>query len=159
MRKLLLPLAVLLALTACNSQPQTSTEKTPLPDTVSVPEKQNVPATLPTVQLLAEPTTLSMAQLPQMVIGVKVWNRTEKALDPQLHMFQLEVNGAKSMAFSLAASNGTREAKWYDLPAGDSAEFTWPTLALSIFQQPGDYKLQLKTPMGDAEAVLVSLRQ
>lgn len=158
MRKLFLPLAMLLVLTACNSQPQKPVD-TPTPkEAVPESEKHSSPLAPPTVQLQVDPATLTMAQLPEMQIGVKVWNRTEKAFDPQLHMFQLEVNGERSMAFSLAASNGKREAKWFDLPPGDSTDFVWPTLALSIFEQPGDYKLQLKTPLGEAEPVQVTLQ-
>lgn len=159
MRKLMSLLAVLLVLAACNSQPSKPIENTTPSDTVPDSAKHNSTVAPPTLQLLVEPATLTMVELPQMRIGVKVWNRTDQAFDPQLHMFQLEVNGERSKAFSLAASNGKREAKWFDLPAGDSVDYTWPTLALSIFKQPGEYRLQLKTPLGDAEPVQVILRK
>lgn len=108
-------------------------------------------------KLLTSSQGFPASEIEQFELGVRIINHGKEAVEPDAHLFELLVNGASSKAFSLAISNGRREEKWLVLPPGESVEYTWKTMGPSLFTESGEYKLELKTPFGDAEPVLVKV--
>lgn len=94
------------------------------------------------VKLLASPTQLTLAERDKFMVGVEVTNRGKIAVDPQLSTGELTVNGERSMAWSLAIGNGTREPNWTSLPPGQTVGMSWP-LGDALFDKPGAYHLVL----------------
>lgn len=94
------------------------------------------------VKLLASPTQITMAGRDKFMVGIEVTNRGKVAVDPQMATGELTVNGERSMAWSLAIGNGTREPKWSSLPPGETVGMSWP-LGDALFEKPGSYHLVL----------------
>jgi hypothetical protein len=95
-----------------------------------------------TVELYAEPRTISAAHFDDFQIGVNVKNVGQQVVDPQLRMSELRVDGAPSNAWSMAVMNSGQEAKWKALPPGDTATARW-ALAQELFPRPGSYRLEV----------------
>jgi hypothetical protein len=95
-----------------------------------------------TVELSAEPRSLSVARLDDFLIGVTVRNVGQQVVDPQLRLSELRVDGATSHAWSMAVGNSGQEAKWKALPPGETAT-TQFALAQELFPKPGTYKLEI----------------
>ncbi len=94
------------------------------------------------IKLVAEPTTLAMADRASFKVGFEATNRGAAAVDPQLHDAVLTANGARVYAWDLAIQNGPRDASWTGLPPGQSIAMSWP-LGEAMFEQPGTYELVL----------------
>lgn len=95
-----------------------------------------------TVELSAEPRSLSMARLDDFFVGVTVRNVGQQVVDPQLGLSELRVDGAPSHDWSMAVMNSGQETKWKALPPGETASARWP-LAHELFPRPGTYKLEI----------------
>jgi hypothetical protein len=94
------------------------------------------------IKLVAEPTTLAMADRASFQVGFEAQNRGAAAIDPQLHDAVLTANGARVYAWDLAIQNGARDASWTQLPPGQAIAMAWP-LGEAMFEQPGTYELVL----------------
>ena len=95
-----------------------------------------------TVELTAEPQTLSAAHLDDFMVGVTVHNVGQQVVDPQLRLSELRVDGKPSHDWSMAVGNSGQEAKWRALPPGESASAKW-ALARELFPKPGNYNLEI----------------
>ena len=95
------------------------------------------------IKLLASPTTLTMAERKNFMVGFEVVNRGSAAVDPDLYSCGLTVNGQPGFAWDLAIQNGPRDAAWSMLPPGKTATMSWP-LGEALFERPGDYHLVMK---------------
>jgi hypothetical protein len=95
-----------------------------------------------TVELSAEPRSLSVAKLDDFMVGVTVRNVGQQVVDPQLGLSELRVDGVPAQAWSMAVMNSGQEAKWKALPPGETASAQWP-LAHELFPKPGSYKLEI----------------
>lgn len=105
--------------------------------------------------LHVSPTSLRLADIADFEIGFTAINRGHRSQDPHCSQYSLEVNGVPSITFGLAVSNGKREAKWFDLPPGDTVGLTWKTMGASLFPKAGEYALTLKTPFGNTDSTRV----
>ena len=95
-----------------------------------------------TVELTAEPATISAARLDDVLIGFTVRNVGQHVIDPELNLSELQVNGVPSHDWGMALMNSGHETKWAALPPGESVGGKW-ALARELFPHPGDYKLVL----------------
>jgi hypothetical protein len=95
-----------------------------------------------TVELTAEPRSLSIARPDDFLIGVTVRNVGQQVVDPQLRLSELRVDGTPSHDWSMAVMNSGQEARWKALPPGESASARWP-LARELFPGPGTYTLEI----------------
>jgi hypothetical protein len=120
-------LVILGAIAACGRAEPKPTTPSPIMNPLSI-------------KLLASPTRLTMADRAKFSVGVEVTNRGSANVDPNLVSCTLMVNGERSMSWSMAIGNGTRESSWYDLPPGNTATMSWP-LGDELFDKPGDYHL------------------
>jgi archaellum component FlaG (FlaF/FlaG flagellin family) len=96
-----------------------------------------------TIQIVAEPAALSMADRASFKIGIHVKNVGGKAIDPTISDTVLLVNGEHNYAWDLAVQNGPREEPWWNLDPGCTVTASWP-LGESMFPQPGDYDVVLR---------------
>lgn len=95
------------------------------------------------LELTADPLQLSMPKRKDFKITIKATNQGNEIIDPQLHEAELFVNNQRSVVWSLAISNGRREAKWSALPPRETVSMTWSSMGVSLFPSPGDYTLIL----------------
>ena len=95
-----------------------------------------------TVELRAEPATVTAATRAQFMVGFTVRNLGTEVLDPQLDLSELRVNGALATAWNMALMNSGHERKWRALPPSDTVSGRW-RLAAELFPEPGDYTLVL----------------
>lgn len=110
------------------------------------------------VKLLAEPRDLSMTTRGDFQVGIAATNRGTAAVDPELDGARLRVNGEDSLAWSDAIGNGRREARWDDLPPGESVSMTWGSLGKALFPGPGTYRLELSLRSIQSAPVVVHVR-
>jgi hypothetical protein len=108
-------------------------------------------------RLSVEPDTVPLDGRDRLRLTLSATNAGTEIVDPELHRAQLEINGRRSRAFSLAVGNGRREPKWYSLPPGDTVSMTWPTLGERLFDEPGEYTLVLSLQGREADAVTVTV--
>ena len=106
-------------------------------------EKLKMNENLIQLELTADPLQLSMSKRKDFKISIKATNHSNELIDPQLHEAELFVNSQRSVVWSLAISNGRREAKWSALPPRETVSMTWSSMGASLFPAPGDYTLVL----------------
>lgn len=94
--------------------------------------------------LRAEPQQLTMSERKDFKISLAATNRGREIIDPQFHRVKLLVNGKESKVWSLAISNGKREAKWFALPSGETVSMTWSSMGESLLTRPGVFRLALR---------------
>lgn len=108
------------------------------------------------IELIAEPTQLTMAERSAFTIGMAATNRGNEVVDPQLYLATLSINGANSLSWSTAVGNGHREANWFALPPGDTVSMRWGSMGERLFPAPGEYTLELR--LGDQETPPIVVR-
>jgi len=94
--------------------------------------------------LRAEPQQLTLSERKYFKISLAAINQGREIVDPQLHRVKLLVNGEESKVWSLAISNGKREAKWFALPPGETVSMTWASMGESLLTGPGVFTLALR---------------
>ena len=94
--------------------------------------------------LRAEPQQLTLSERKHFKISLAAINQGREIIDPQLHRVKLLVNGKESKVWSLAISNGKREAKWSALPPGETVSMTWSSMGESLLTGPGVFTLALR---------------
>ena len=94
-----------------------------------------------TVELLISPNSLSMAELAEFWVGVKLTNPRGEPIPFDVSQLALFVNGERSVAWDLAVQNGTA----INLKIGPHhSEFLrWP-LGEALFEAAGIYELKLE---------------
>ena len=108
------------------------------------------------VTVLAEPRDLSMATRGDFQVGIAATNHGHAAVDPELHLARLLVDGRDSLVFGDAIGNGIREGKWWDLPPGETVSMRWGSMGEALLPGPGSYTLKLT--LGDVESAPVVVR-
>jgi hypothetical protein len=108
------------------------------------------------LRVLAEPRDLSMATRGDFQVGIAAANRGAVHVDPELHLARLLVDGKDSLVFSEALLNGFRDARWDDLPPGETVSMSWGSMGEQLFASPGAYTLKLTR--GDIESAPVVVR-
>lgn len=95
----------------------------------------------PTIELLISPNSLTMVDLAEFWVGVKLTNPSGEPIPFDVSQLALFVNGERSVAWDLAVQNGTA----INLKIGPHhSEFLrWP-LGEALFESAGIYELKLE---------------
>jgi hypothetical protein len=110
------------------------------------------------LELLAEPRDLSMTTRGVFEVGIVASNRGAAPVDPALDRARLLINGEDSLPWSDAIGNGLREARWFQLPPGESVSMSWPSMGEIFFPGPGVYTLELRLRDIESAPVVVHVR-
>jgi len=96
----------------------------------------------PTIKLLVSPNSLSMAELAEFWVGVKLTNHSSEPIPFDVSHLALFINEERSVAWDLAVQNGTT----INLKIGSHhSEFLrWP-LGEALFEAAGKYELILQS--------------
>ncbi len=85
-----------------------------------------------------------MADLAQWALYVRVTNLTSRPVVTHIDASELTVNGVSAgMTWSMAISNGPRDARFGTLPPRDTIE-TGRAMQDALFHGPGVYAIQLR---------------
>ncbi len=95
------------------------------------------------LELSAKPLQIKMSERRDFKISIIATNQGDKIIDPQISRAKLFVNDKRSIVWSLAISNGKREAKWFALPPDETVSMTWSAMGESLFPKPGIFTLVL----------------
>lgn len=95
----------------------------------------------PTIELLVSPNSLTIADLADFWVGVKLTNSSGEPIPFDVSQLALFVNGERSIAWDFAVQNGTA----INLKIGPHhSEFLrWP-LGEALFEAAGTYELKLE---------------
>ena len=103
----------------------------------------------------ADPRQLTLPERKYFKISLTAINQGTEIIDPQLHRVKLLVNGKESKVWSLAVSNGKREAKWLALPPGETVSVTWSSIGESLLPSPGVFTLAFRLDDVQLASILV----
>lgn len=96
------------------------------------------------LRLMAQPLTFSFSMRKNFIIKMTAINNDDVVMNPELHLTKLLINKKESFMWMEAIGNGQREANWFSLPPHQSASISWSTMGGQLFQEPGEYILQLR---------------
>lgn len=91
-------------------------------------------------ELIAVPSTLTMAQRGSFLLRVIATNGGNAVEHPIEHGMAFTVAGESSMLLDFAFSNGLSPMTWSDLPPGASEESA-RAVGETLFEAPGDYEI------------------
>jgi hypothetical protein len=102
------------------------------------------------------PAEVTAQTLPTLTVRGMVTNVGLKPVDIQSYASDLLVDGAASMAWSMAIGNGSRDERERALPPGEMVVFQ-RVMGSALFDRPGDHVLVLRVQGIDSPPFTVRL--
>lgn len=111
------------------------------------------PTSAPDLQwaLIAVPPTLSMAERSTFRLQRQVTNTGDTVANPDAASGSFTINGAPARDLDMAFGNGLRDARWAELPPGETVS-DGRGMGEQLFPAPGDYTITMT--VGDAAAAV-----
>jgi hypothetical protein len=109
------------------------------------------------LELLAIPLQFRFSVRKNFVITMIVTNSDNVMIEPNLHLTKLIINNNESFIWMEAVGNGHRELNWFTLPPHQSTAMSWSTMGEHLFQEPGEYELQLRLRKLKSERIKITV--